>query len=258
MSKYAIGDIQGHYTAFMALLEKIKFDPSCDELILLGDVVNRGPDSLKVMRFILAHQLSVNMVLGNHDLYLMHLFYTQNQGQDHTLHELLAAEDAINIMAYLRKQAFLIWDKSLNLIMTHAGIAPIWTVVEADRYALELQSFMQSAGFINWMEHYFDKHPSTWQSDLTGLERYQVIADYFTRMRYVDVNGNLVFKIKAYPWFACPKRLDWQETIIFGHWAMLKGKTGLVKIQALDTGCHWGGGLTALNLETMERFVKSC
>ena len=154
MSKYAIGDIQGHYAVFMALLDKINFDPSSDELILLGDVVNRGPDSLKVMRFILDYHLSIKMVLGNHDLYLMHLFYTQSEGQGHTLRELLLAADIIDIMAYLRKQAFLIWDKSLHVVMVHAGIAPIWTVVAADSYARELASFMQTAGFMDWMTHY--------------------------------------------------------------------------------------------------------
>ena len=258
MPKYAIGDIQGHYQPFMALLEKIKFNPSVDELILLGDVVNRGPDSLKVIRFILAHQSCVKLVLGNHDLYLMQLYYGHSQHENHTLQQVLAAEDILDIMAYFRKQAFLIWDRSLNVVMTHAGIAPIWTINEAEMYARELESFMQTDGFLDWMQHYFDKHQKVWDPQLKGLARYQLIADYFTRMRDVDIDGNLVFKAKAYPWFACPKRINWNETIVFAHWAELKGKTGFSKIRALDTGCHWGGALTALNLETMERFSKSC
>jgi bis(5'-nucleosyl)-tetraphosphatase (symmetrical) len=258
MSKYAIGDVQGHYEPLMALLETIKFDPSRDELILLGDVVNRGPDSLKVIRFILAHQASIKMVLGNHDLYMLHLYHTQTVHENHTLQGVLEADDVADIMAYFRRQGFLIWDKSLNVVMTHAGIAPVWTMVEAQKYAHELEYFMQTDGFFDWMQHYFDKHPTDWDPKRKGLARYQLIADYFTRMRDVDSDGHLVFKRKAYPWFACPKRITWQETIVFGHWAALKGRTGFAKIQALDTGCHWGGVLTALNLETMERFAKSC
>ena len=244
MSKYAIGDIQGHFKPLMGLLDKIHFDPKQDELILLGDVVNRGPQSLEVLRFILAHQDAVKMVLGNHDLYLMHLFYGQGTGVNHTLNEVLAAAEIEEIMNYLRKQPFLIHDESLNLVMTHAGIAPTWTLEMAKAYAQE--------------HHYFDKHPSFLEPRLTGLARYQVIADYFTRMRFVDIHGHMVFNTNGYPWFACPKRVNWPATIVFGHWASLKGKTGFRRIQALDTGCHWGGALTALNLETMERIGKSC
>jgi bis(5'-nucleosyl)-tetraphosphatase (symmetrical) len=258
MSKYAIGDIQGHFKPLMGLLDKIHFDPKQDELILLGDVVNRGPQSLEVMRFILAHQDKVKMVLGNHDLYLMHLFYGQGTGVNHTLKEILAAAEIDEIMDYLRKQPFLIHDESLNVVMTHAGIAPTWTIEMAKAYVQELHEFMQTDGFLEWMKHYFVKHPLFLEPKLKGLARYQVIADYFTRMRYVDAHGHLLFNTKGYPWFACPKRINWPATIVFGHWAVLKGKTGFRRIQALDTGCHWGGALTALNLETMERIGKSC
>ncbi len=260
MIRYAIGDIQGHYNGLMTLLEKLGH---FDELWFVGDLVNRGPHSLEVLRFLKNLKPEPKIVLGNHDLYLLYLVYAKSpkRGKDN-LDSLLKAPDKDELCDWLRTRDWLIEDAEKKLIMTHAGLAPIWTIAQAKNLASELKTMMQTDNYHHFFNHYFDKRPSMWGDNLVELNRWQVASDYFTRMRFTDAYGQLDWRDNgemtqapkdAYPWFACPIRQTWEETIIFGHWAALMGKTGLTKFQAIDTGYNWNGHLTALNLDTFER-----
>lgn len=261
MSRYAIGDIQGHLDAFKQLLEQLGV---IDELWLTGDLINRGPQSLEVLRFLKNFQPKPKIVLGNHDLYGLYLMSAQSsqRGKD-DLESILKAPDRDELFAWLKSQDWLIEDKKNHLMMTHAGIAPMWTIEEAKSLAHDLKSCLQDeVRSHEFFKYYFSKRPLKWDSNLQGFERLQVASDYFTRMRFTLWDGTLDWRKNgelkdtpsgSYPWFACPIRQPWEQTMIFGHWAALAGKTGFKKFQAIDTGYCWGGLLTALNLDTFER-----
>jgi bis(5'-nucleosyl)-tetraphosphatase (symmetrical) len=265
MPRYAIGDLQGHYDGLLRLLERIQFEPKNDELWFVGDLVNRGPQSLEVLRFLSHLSPSPKINLGNHDLYLLqHLYSQRPQGQILQIEPILKAPDRQELGDWLRHQTFLYEDTHANLIMVHAGISPTWTLSQAKQIATELKTVLHTDDlFFEWMNHYFAPRPQKWSDQLQGLARWQTAADYFTRMRFTNFQGELDWSshqglnetpANCYPWFACPKRTHWSTNIIFGHWASLLGKTGLKKIQAIDTGFHWGGVLTALNLDHFQRF----
>lgn len=265
MAKYAIGDLQGHYDGLLRLLDRIQFDPKNDELWLVGDLVNRGPKSLEVLRFLSRLTPSPKISLGNHDLYLLqHLYSQRPKGQTLELQDILKAPDREELGHWLRQQAFMHEDSHAKILMVHAGLAPAWTLNTAKAIAKELKTVLTTdAMFFEWMNHYFAPHPSQWDDTLQNLTRWQVAVDYFTRIRFTDRHGQLNWTSHqglsdtpkdCYPWFACPKRETWSETIIFGHWASLLGKTGFTKVQNIDTGFHWGGVLTALNLDNFQRF----
>lgn len=261
MSRYAIGDLQGHLEGLKTLLARLG---TIDELWLVGDIVNRGPHSLEILRFLKDMTPSPQMVLGNHDLYLLYLVYAQNpeRGRD-DLDTLLQAPDRDELCEWLRGKNWLLEDKHKKCIMTHAGIAPMWTIKEAKKLASELKTYLKDEVHCReFFSHYFSKRPSRWKENLQGVERLLVAADYFTRMRFTLYDGTLDWRDNAdlteapagsYPWFACPTRQYWDETLIFGHWAALGGKTGFTQFQAIDTGYCWGGKLTALNLDTLAR-----
>lgn len=263
MSDYVIGDLQGHYDGLQRLLAKIDYQPSQDRLYFVGDLVNRGPESLKTLRFLAKLEPKVRLCLGNHDLYLLqHLYSKKPQGPEEELKAILVAPDREYLGAWLRAQGFLIASPSAYIV--HAGIAPTWTEAQAIDYANELQTVLSNEeNFSHWMSHYFTPRPQVWDPQLQGLPRWQLLADVFTRMRFTTGNGHLDFSSHAdlhqtpngcYPWFACPKRKTWSRPVIFGHWASLLGKTGLKCFQNIDTGFHWGGTLTALNLDNFKRY----
>ncbi|MDQ5884235.1 MAG: hypothetical protein QG556_574 [Pseudomonadota bacterium] len=261
MSRYAIGDLQGHVDGLKCLLDSLG---RIDELWFVGDLVNRGPNSLEILRFLKNMQPTPKIVLGNHDLYLLYLVYAKNpnRGKD-DLEPLLQAPDRDELCVWLKAQDWLIEDKDKKLIMTHAGIAPMWSIEEAKKNSVELKTYLQDeVRCRDFFTQYFSTRPSRWDDHLQGMERLLVAADYFTRMRLTLYDGRLDWRFNgelkdmpsgSFPWFACPIRKLWDETIIFGHWAALGGKTGFKKFQAIDTGFCWGGRLTALNLDTFER-----
>lgn len=263
MSDYVIGDIQGHYDGLLRLLAKIKFNPSHDRLYFVGDLVNRGPASLKTLQFLANLSDVTKVCLGNHDLYLLqHLYSKQPQGPKEELSTILNAPERHKLGAWLRQQHFLIPEPSAYIV--HAGVAPTWTEEQASSYALELEAVLRNdEHFFLWMNSYFTPRPKVWDSSLTGLPRWQLLADIFTRMRFTSADGHLDFSSheglqqtppNCYPWYACPKRETWSRPIIFGHWASLLGKTGFNHFQNIDTGFHWGGTLTALNLDNFKRY----
>jgi bis(5'-nucleosyl)-tetraphosphatase (symmetrical) len=265
MSKYVIGDLQGHYDGLQRLLEKIQYNPTVDELWFVGDLVNRGQQSLETLKFLMNLTPSPKICLGNHDLFLLYLIYTKNPRKIPVeLESIISSSNKEEIGFWLRQQHFLHHEKDYNCILSHAGIAPMWTIDTAKNLAQELECVLKNDElFFNWMHNYFNPRPSSWSEELKGLARWQVSADYFTRMRFTTYEGALNWSSheglsatpkNCYPWFACPRQLSRKEILIFGHWASLLGKTGFKKIQNIDTGFHWSGVLTALNLHNFQRF----
>jgi bis(5'-nucleosyl)-tetraphosphatase (symmetrical) len=260
MSRYVIGDLQGHLEKLLQLLDHLG---SFDELYFVGDLVNRGPQSLEILRFLSQMQPRPHIVLGNHDLYLLYLVYAKNpkRGRD-DLDDILNAPDKFELCDWLRQQDWLIEDEKTQSIIVHAGIAPTWDIAKSKILAQELKSLLGSNACYEYFNHFFAQRACAWSADLEGIERYLVASDYFTRMRFTQYDGSLNWQSNedlssapknTYPWFACPHRQNWQQNIIFGHWAALMGKTGFSRFQAIDTGLCWGGFLTALNLDTLQR-----
>lgn len=261
---YAIGDLQGCYDPLMRLLEKIKFNPQEDTLWCVGDLVNRGSQSLKTLRF-LKSLPRIKIVLGNHDLFLLTLFYGFNHSS-HTMQDILDAQDCEEIIAWLSKQSFLHHDEKLNYVMVHAGIYPFWTLEEAKRYANELETVLHSENLPALLENLFGDEPSLWKENLSGWDRLRFIANAFTRMRFCSLQGQLEFDaVKGIdqapdnflPWFKIPNKFPSDIKIIFGHWAALGGITNQPNFFALDTGCVWGKYLTAMRLEDKKIFRET-
>lgn len=260
MSRFVIGDLQGHLDDLLKLLERLG---SFDELYFVGDLVNRGPQSLEVLRFLSQMHPRPKIVLGNHDLYLLYLVYAKNpkRGRD-DLADILNAPDKFELCDWLRQQDWLIEDEKTQSIIVHAGIAPQWSVAQAKVLAQELKFLFSSDACFEYLNHFFARRGSNWSDALKGNERHLIASDYFTRVRFTQYDGSLNWQGNedlssapkdAYPWFACPSRQNWQQRIVFGHWAALMGKTGFSHFQAIDTGLCWGGFLTALNLDTLQR-----
>lgn len=269
MARYAIGDVQGCYDSLKGLLEKINFDAKQDELWFAGDLVNRGPKSLEALRLIkhLAESGSypAKVILGNHDLHLLACYFSNRKPKKKdTFSDILLADDCEEMMNWLRKQALMYWDQDSHMVMTHAGMPHIWSTEKAYALNLEVQKVLQGDKPQSFFENMYGNDPAVWSDELTGLTRLRVITNYFTRMRFVKPDGELDFKAKEtldsapkgfFPWFSFPPINT--ERFIFGHWAALSGTTGFgSQFQAIDTGCVWGGSLTALNLETLERISQ--
>lgn len=257
MATYAIGDIQGCYHAFQALLARIEFNPSHDELWLVGDLINRGSGSLEVLRWCYQHQNNLKVVLGNHDLHALVVaagFVSPKKGD--TLSALLAAEDCKVLLDWLRHQ-HLAYSNN-QYLMVHAGLLPQWTVEQALRYAEEVESALQAPDYLRFLAHMYGNQPSSWRDDLTGLDRLRVITNAMTRLRVCTPQGEMQFSFKGelqdvpsgyMPWFDVTNRASQNAQVIFGHWSAL-GLQQRDNVDALDTGCLWGGQLTAMNLET--------
>ncbi|MBL4867676.1 MAG: symmetrical bis(5'-nucleosyl)-tetraphosphatase [Pseudomonadales bacterium] len=258
MSTYAIGDVQGCYDSLMALLDEISYDPQHDSLWFAGDLVNRGPKSLECPRF-MKQQSNVKTVLGNHDLHLIALYLGQAAPKrKDTFEKLMAAPDYVDLMVWLRQQKLLVYDKNLNFCMTHAGIPHIWTLKQARQYAKEFETMLRGDGAVDFALNMYGNKPTAWRNDLEGMDRYRVITNYFTRMRFIDMEGNLELKTKTRATRPPPGHKAWfkfnnpemkKTKLLFGHWASLEGVTNNSRAFALDTACVWGGHLTALRLE---------
>jgi bis(5'-nucleosyl)-tetraphosphatase (symmetrical) len=258
MATYAIGDIQGCFDALQLLLEKIAFDPHNDTLWFAGDLVNRGNKSLATLRFIKNLGNSAISVLGNHDLTLLALAEGNKKLKHHTLDAILMAPDCDELIHWLRYRPLLHHDKKLAYTMIHAGLPPQWTLKKAQQYAHELEQILQGDQYSAFIANMFGNKPNKWHSDLNGWERLRFITNSFTRIRYCKPKGKLNFTDKGIlgsqkkgyiPWYEVPKRKTANDKIIFGHWSTLFGLTSHPNVYALDTGCLWGGSLTAMRLE---------
>ncbi|MFA6014602.1 MAG: symmetrical bis(5'-nucleosyl)-tetraphosphatase [Gallionellaceae bacterium] len=265
MAIYAVGDIQGCFIEFQLLLEKIKFDAQHDKLWLVGDLVNRGPGSLAVLRLVKSLGESAITVLGNHDLHL--LAVAQGIGKLHpsdTLDEILAAPDREELLDWLRRQRLLHAEDSYVLV--HAGLLPQWSVKQAVRLAGEVEKQLRGKDYPAFFEHMYGNMPNQWGDDLGGYKRLRVITNAFTRMRICSPQGEMEFKFKGevekippgyVPWFEVPKHKYKKATIICGHWSAL-GLIVTPQLITLDTGCLWGGPLTAIRLEDRRIFQVAC
>ena len=257
MATYAMGDVQGCFHAFQALLTKINFNPARDRLWLVGDLINRGTGSLEMLRWCMAHQHIVNVVLGNHDLHAIAVAHgIRPPHRSDTLAALISAPDSQILLDWLRHQP-LMWVEN-NVAMVHAGLLPQWSIQQALRYAGEVQAALQNTNYVQFLQHMYGNHPHVWHDDLQGTERLRLITNAFTRMRICNALGELDYEFKGVladipagymPWFRVPNRLSKDTTIICGHWSAL-GLYQQDNVHALDTGCLWGGQLTAMCLET--------
>lgn len=264
MPTYVIGDVQGCYDHLERLLKKMNFNASQDQLWFAGDLVNRGPKSLEVLRFVNALGSNAISVLGNHDLHLLALAYVDAKpNASDTLEAILSAPDRDDLLAWLAAQPLMHVDEQHKVVLTHAGIPPIWNLQQATDYANEVQRVMQSEQRVGYLEHLYGDQPDCWYEQLTAWDRLRLITNYFTRMRLCDTKGRLELKSKGKPepkasnlrpWFEYPSLVAPEYTLLFGHWAALEGVTGRDDILALDTGAVWGGQLTALRLDDRRYF----
>jgi bis(5'-nucleosyl)-tetraphosphatase (symmetrical) len=264
MATYAIGDIQGCYEEFARMLDEIDFRTDRDHLWLLGDLINRGPDNVSVVRRVMAMGDSAVTVLGNHDLHFLAVHrggHTPNRGD--TFIDLLESRLADEASDWYRHQRFFYRDKSLGYVMAHAGIPHLWKIKRAASLASEVEKVIQGARCEHYFQEMYGNEPNVWRDDLEGMSRWRVITNYFTRMRLVDAAGALNFSHKGAlddapaglsPWFAFERPQAVRQNILFGHWAALEGHTGDDRFIGLDTGCVWGRSLTAMRLEDGKRF----
>ena len=265
MATYAIGDVQGCHDALLRLLAMLKFDPANDHLWLAGDLVNRGPDSLATLRFVKELSEKAITVLGNHDLHLLAIHAEHRTTRDKGLQAILAAPDAGELIHWLRCRPLLHYDPALDTVLVHAGIYPAWTLVQAQQRAQELHDVLCSDNYLDFIHHMYGNQPDHWDEQLEGQDRLRFICNSFTRMRYCDADGHLDLEENGppgqqspgtLPWFEMPQRKIRQTRILFGHWSTL-GLHQEDNVFALDTGCVWGGRLTALRIDGPEPVYTS-
>lgn len=257
MPTYAIGDIQGCEDDLRRLLERIAFDPSRDRLWFTGDLVNRGPGSLGVLRLIRALDDCSVTVLGNHDLHLLALAEGNSRhAKKSSLDEVLAAPDRDDLLHWLRHRPLLHRDARRGFSLVHAGLPPQWTLSEAQARAAELESVLRGPDYRDFLLAMYGNEPSRWSPDLKDMERLRFITNSLTRLRYCTPDGALALKEKGtlaarskglIPWFQHPARLTRNDRIVFGHWSAL-GYWNRDNVWGIDSGCLWGGHLTAIRL----------
>ncbi|MEJ2361342.1 MAG: symmetrical bis(5'-nucleosyl)-tetraphosphatase [Gammaproteobacteria bacterium] len=264
MSVYAIGDIQGCYDALRALLDKLKFDPDKDTLWFAGDLVNRGPQSLQTLRYVKSLGKNAITVLGNHDLHLLAVDAGVKK-KTADLKDILEAPDRRELIDWLRQQPLLHHDPALGYTMVHAGLSPQWNLIRAQACAHELESVLRGDDYREFLKVMYGDRPRKWHWWLRGKRRLRYICNCFTRIRYCSRDGKLALSEKGapgsqpekfMPWFDVPNRANQELTLIFGHWSTL-GAYQAPGIYALDTGCVWGGSLTALELTARPAVLHS-
>ncbi|HEX6834770.1 MAG TPA: symmetrical bis(5'-nucleosyl)-tetraphosphatase [Rudaea sp.] len=260
MATYAIGDIQGCHDELLRLLDKIKFDTARDKLWFCGDLVNRGGQSLAVLR--LVHSLDANIVsvLGNHDLSLLAIAERDEADQDKVnpeLREVLFAPDRNTLLDWLRARPLLHVDRELKFLLVHAGLAPRWNLERAERAAREVEQRLRGDGARRLLKAMFGNKPDLWTPRLQGIERLRAAINVLTRMRFCDVRGRIAYNEKGppgtqkpglYPWFEVPGQVAREIRIVCGHWSAL-GRFQGMGVYAIDGGCVWGGELIALRVD---------
>lgn len=263
MATWAIGDVQGCHDELARLLEKIRFDPSADTLWFCGDLVNRGGQSLAVLRLITSLGERTIAVLGNHDLSLLAIAERNEAEQakvNPELREVLFAPDRDALLDWLRARPLLHVDRTLDFMLVHAGLAPRWTVDRAENAAREVELVLRGDGARRLLLSMFGNKPDLWHPRLQGQERLRAAINVLTRMRYCDVRGRIAYREKGppgtqrpglYPWFEVPGHAARDIRIVCGHWSTLGRFAGL-GVHAIDGGCVWGGELIALRLDGEE------
>lgn len=267
MPVYAIGDIQGCFNELEGLLDQISFDPRQDKLWIAGDLVNRGPDSLETLRFL--HRLNVVTVLGNHDLHLLATAHIPKyRKHKDTLEQVMHAPDGPELLEWLRHQPLLHHDTGTGYTLIHAGLPPQWDLDKARHCAAEVEQVLRGKDYVEFLGEMYGNHPAQWSDSLQGWDRLRFITNCLTRLRYCDTNGHLALEHKGppgsqprhlKPWFDWAQRKSRGMNILFGHWSTL-GAYDEAGVHSLDTGCLWGGTLTAMRLDTNppERIEYDC
>jgi bis(5'-nucleosyl)-tetraphosphatase (symmetrical) len=260
MATYAIGDVQGCFDELTELLTHIKFNSDRDQLWFCGDIVNRGPKSLKTLRFIRSLEDNAITVLGNHDLHLLATAYEYKKpGRKDTLDNILQAKDSPELLDWLRHQPLVFHDEEKDVTLLHAGTHPDWTINKTLELANEVEQILQSDQHINFYKAMYGNKPTTWNDSLSGWPRYRFITNILTRLRYCDKFGRPALNEKGapgsqakhlMPWYEVPDRKTKDDTIIFGHWSTLPhaGRKAINNTYAIDSGCLWGGYLTAMQV----------
>ncbi|MDN3648314.1 symmetrical bis(5'-nucleosyl)-tetraphosphatase [Reinekea marina] len=261
MSLYAVGDLQGCLDPLKMLLDHVNFDPSQDHLWLTGDLVNRGPNSAGCLRFVREMSDSASTVLGNHDLHLLAIHAGVKSTNSPDILDTLSSPTINEDLAWLVQQPLLIRDVERKLILTHAGIPPCWSDTQAIALAHEAEEILRNDKLrSDFLKVMYGNSPDTWRDELNGFDRIRYVINAFTRMRFTDLHGKLNFSHNGEasnapngmkPWFEWP--IKRQHTLVFGHWAALRGITGNDDVLALDTGYVWGNDMTMMNLDSGER-----
>lgn len=257
MATWVVGDLQGCLDPLEQLLEQVRFDPSCDALWLVGDLVNRGPQSVETLRFVRDLGDAAVVVLGNHDLALLAAAANlpARPGSAETAHAVFDAPDAVELLDWLRTRRMLYADK--GYVMVHAGLLPQWSVEQAQQLAGEVEAMLRGAQWVEFLNNMFGNAPEAWSDSLIGWDRLRVIVNAMTRMRFVRPDGSMNMKQKGAPenapdglkaWFDVQEPAWRTHTVLCGHWSAL-GYRQTDRVIALDSGCVWGGCLTALRLE---------
>jgi bis(5'-nucleosyl)-tetraphosphatase (symmetrical) len=268
MATYAIGDLQGCFDPLRRLLDYISFDQVTDRVWFVGDLVNRGPQSLEVLRFVKSLGTSATVVLGNHDLHL--LMQSEGYGKaskEDTFQDVLDAGDRDELLIWLRAQP--LFHVEGEWAMVHAGLLPGWTVAQAQALSDEASAALTADNFRDFLANMWGSEPAAWRDDLAGWDRLRVVVNAMTRMRYVTADGAMEFRAAGnkappdrgpqgcLPWFAVPGRASADHSMLCGHWSAL-GFREEGNLIALDTGCLWGGSLTAVRLDDRRVFRQPC
>ncbi|AHG60228.1 symmetrical bis(5'-nucleosyl)-tetraphosphatase [Buchnera aphidicola] len=267
MSTYFISDIHGCYKEFKLLLEKSDFNYTKDYLWIAGDLVSRGPDSLKVLKYIYSFRKRVKIVLGNHDINLISVYIgVKKNKKENFFDEFLNSEDSFQLINWLRKQSLLKIDKKRKIIMVHAGISPKWNINTLQFYALAIEEFLSNDNYFLFLEAMYNNNINFWDISLKRLDRLRYSMNTFTRMRYCYPDGQLnmfykqspkLIKYPLLPWFFIHQRLIKDYSIFFGHWSSLKGTYIPKPFFSLDGGCCWGGELNMFRWEDKKWFSQS-
>ena len=265
MATYAIGDLQGCFAPLERLLAKIRFDATRDRLWFVGDLVNRGPDSLACLRFVRSLGDAAVSVLGNHDLHLVCVAEgaEKSKGRD-SLETILAAADREELVGWLRHRPMMHVERGFALV--HAGLLPAWTIEKASSLAREVEAALRGPRYRELLSRMYGDEPNRWSERLRGFDRLRVIINAMTRLRVCDDRGAMVLEFKGEPgeardewtpWYEMPRRHSRDHVLVCGHWSAL----GLVMredVLMLDSGCVWGRSLTAVRLEDRQVFEVRC
>lgn len=259
LSTYYIGDVHGCYDELRQLLRKIHFNTDKDRLIFVGDLINRGPKSLEVLRFVRDLGESATVVLGNHDLSFIAYMAGAYHGRRTNFPLMALAKDSEQLCEWLRFQSLLVYDKRANVVAVHAALPPEWSLKKSMKQAAKAEKRLRGEKFKKYLKKAYQGGSSVWHDDWTKYDKFRYRINAFTRLRYCDEQGVHHLQEKRplgeqeeglVPWFEQRKTKQGDESlrIIFGHWAAL-GYYQNDKVVCLDSGCAWGGALTALKVE---------
>ncbi|SFB80177.1 symmetrical bis(5'-nucleosyl)-tetraphosphatase [Pseudoalteromonas denitrificans] len=260
MADYVIGDLQGCFEEFILLLKKVNFNPSQDNLYLVGDIVARGPDSLSCLRYLNDLEGSAHITLGNHDLHLLATYHLNKKPKKNDkLDNLFNAKDLPALISFLQQQPLAIWLESYQSLICHAGLSPHWDLETGLKQASNAEKKYQGKDALYYFKNMYGNEPLSWSKNLSEINKFRYTINSFTRMRFLTSSSEMNFIHKdspqkfpkLIPWYEHPQMQKLKSTkIFFGHWASLLGETTNLNTIALDTGCVWGNSLTLIELKS--------